>query len=181
MKVFISWSGTRSNAIGEVLRNWLPIVLQAVRPYFSQDDVEKGSRWSSELSRELRESQVGLLVVTPENQNSPRLLFEAGALSNSVDQSKVCPILFGGLEPRDLQWPLAQFQAAKFSRDEMTRVIKTLNMQCGGAGLSPDILSSVLRKWWPDLEEQITQKLALPVPDDMIRPSDGELLDHFHY
>ena len=42
MRVFISWSGDRSRRIGEALRRWLPGVLQAVRPYFSPDDVLRG-------------------------------------------------------------------------------------------------------------------------------------------
>jgi hypothetical protein len=55
MKVFISWSGERSRAIADVMRRWLPSVLQSVRPYFSPDDVAKGSRWSSEIAKELEE------------------------------------------------------------------------------------------------------------------------------
>lgn len=71
MKVFISWSGGRSRAIADVLRRWLPSVLQAVRPYFSPDDVAKGARWSSEIAKELEASRIGLLVITPENQEAP--------------------------------------------------------------------------------------------------------------
>lgn len=60
MKVFISWSGERSRAVGDVLRRWFPSVLQAVRPYFSPDDVAKGTRWSAEIAKELEASRDGL-------------------------------------------------------------------------------------------------------------------------
>ena len=41
-KVFISWSGSLSQKLGEALRNWLPSALQFVKPYFSPEDIEKG-------------------------------------------------------------------------------------------------------------------------------------------
>jgi len=159
MKVFISWSGDRSRAIADVLRRWLPSVLQAVRPYFSPDDVAKGSRWSSEIAKELEVSGVGLLVVTPENQEAPWLLFEAGALAKNLDRSKVCPLLFGGMEPTDVKGPLVQFQAAQFTKDETKRVMKMMNGELGEDALPPDVLDSVFEMWWPKLEEQVTKEL----------------------
>jgi hypothetical protein len=159
MKVFISWSGSRSRAIADVLRQWLPSVLQAVRPYFSPDDVAKGSRWSSEIAKELEASRIGLLVITPENQEAPWLLFEAGALAKNLDRSKVCPLLFGAIEPTDVKGPLVQFQAAQFSRDEMKRVVKMINGELGDAALTPDVLESVFDMWWLKLTEQVTNEL----------------------
>jgi hypothetical protein len=91
MRVFISWSGDRSKRVGDLLRKWIPGVLQAVKPYFSPDDVAKGSRWSGEIAKELEASRVGLLVLTPENVEAPWLMFEAGALAKNLDRSKVCP------------------------------------------------------------------------------------------
>jgi hypothetical protein len=143
MKVFISWSGDRSRAIADVLRRWLPSVLQAVRPYFSPDDVAKGSRWSSEIAKELDASRIGLLVITPENQEAPWLLFEAGALAKNLNRSKVCPLLFGGMEPTDVKGPLVQFQAAQFSKEEVKRVMKMINSELGDASLTADVLDSV--------------------------------------
>ena len=159
MKVFISWSGDRSRAIADVLRRWLPSVLQAVRPYFSPDDVAKGSRWSSDIAKELDASRIGLLVITPENQEAPWLLFEAGALAKNLDRSKVCPLLFGGMEPTDVKGPLVQFQAAQFSKDELKRVMKMINSELGDTALTADVLDSVFEMWWPKLEEEVNTEL----------------------
>lgn len=178
MKVFISWSGGRSRAIGDVLRRWLPSVLQAVRPYFSPDDVAKGSRWSSEIAKELDASRIGLLVITPENQEAPWLLFEAGALAKNLDRSKVCPLLFGKMEPTDVKGPLVQFQAAQFSKDEMKRVMKMVNSELGDTALSPDVLESVFEMWWPRLEEQVTNELeAEGEVDSEERRSERDLIE----
>jgi hypothetical protein len=179
MKVFICWSGRRSRAIADALRQWLPGVLQAVRPYFSPDDVAKGSRWSSDIAKELEASRIGLLILTPENQDAPWLMFEAGALAKNLDRSKVCPLLFGEMEPTDVKGPLVQFQAAKFSCEEMKRVMKAINAELGDAALLPDVLNDVFEMWWPRLEELISTQLN-DTPEHVFgqaRRSDRELLE----
>lgn len=178
MKVFISWSGERSRAVADVLRRWLPSVLQAVRPYFSPDDVAKGSRWSSEIAKELEASRIGLLVITPENQEAPWLLFEAGALAKNLERSKVCPLLFGGMEPTDVKGPLVQFQAAQFSKEELKRVIKMMSTELADAALPPDVLDGVFEMWWPNLESQVGEALEHEAGDEAeARRSERDLLE----
>ena len=159
MKVFLSWSGNRSRAIAEVFKGWLPSVLQAARPYFSPDDVTKGARWLTEISKELEDSRIALLIITPENQEAPWLLFEAGALSKNFDRSRVCPLLFGGMDPTDVKGPLVQFQGARFCKGEMKKVLKAVNTELGDLALSPEVLESVFEMWWPKLDEQVDKQL----------------------
>ena len=118
MKVFISWSGDLSNNLAEAFRTWLPGALQTVHPYFTPADIEKGTRWNSEISKELEDSDVGVLFVTRENIGSAWLLYEAGALSKRLEQSKVCPIVFG-ISHNDLPGPLRQFQSTEFKEDDL--------------------------------------------------------------
>jgi len=134
MKVFISWSGERSRALAEVLSQWLPAVIQAVKPYYSPDDIAKGSRWSTEIAEELEKSRVGLICVTRENLDAPWIMFEAGALSK-LGKSRVCPILFG-VDPTDIQGPLVQFQAAKFEKEDLQRVVRMINKELGDLALT---------------------------------------------
>lgn len=158
MKVFISWSGEPSRSIADALRKWLPGVLQAVRPYFSPDDIAKGARWEGEISKELAASRIGLLILTPENTDAPWLLFEAGALAKNLEKSKVCPLLFG-IEPTDVKGPLVQFQSAKFEADEIKRVVKMINVELAENGLDPGVLDQVFDMWWPKLETEINATL----------------------
>lgn len=158
MKLFISWSGELSKEIAEIFRQWIPGVIQAAKPYYSPDDITKGTRWNSEISKELDDSKVGIICLTKENLESPWIMFEAGALSKNLEQSKVCPLLFG-IDPSDIKGPLVQFQAAKFSKKEMKKVIKMMNSELDSTSLANDVLDNVFEMWWPKLEEQITKAL----------------------
>jgi TIR domain len=155
MRIFISWSGARGRALADVLHKWIPGVLQAARPYFSPDDISKGARWASEIGRVLEESRVGLICVTRESVNAPWVVFEAGALSKSLESAKVMPILFD-LETTEVTGPLVQFQAAKFSKAEMRRVVETMNAELPESGLDSAVLESVFEMWWPKLDASVT-------------------------
>lgn len=159
MKVFISWSGETSRNIAEIFRKWLPGVLQAVKPYFTPEDIHKGARWNSEISKELEDSKMGIFFLTPDNLNSLWMMFEAGALSKNIDQAKVVPILFG-LEPSDIVGPLTQFQSATFNKIEVKRVVKILNSELEESKLQADVFDNVFDMWWDKLEADVKNELA---------------------
>jgi hypothetical protein len=175
MKVFISWSGDRSREIADVFRKWLPSVLQVVRPYFSPDDIAKGARWEGEISKELAASRIGLLILTSENREAPWLIFEAGALAKNLDKSKVCPLLFD-LEPTDIKGPLVQFQSAKFSAEEILRVLKMINVELAENGLDNAVLDEVFEMWWPRLESEVAEVLKKSRQEGQAR-SERDLLE----
>ncbi len=164
MKVFISWSGILSKNLAEAFKQWLPGVIQAVKPYYSPDDISKGSRWSTEISKELVSSKVGIICLTRENLEAPWIMFEAGALSKNIDMSKLCPILFN-VETSDIQGPLVQFQAAKFSKEEIRKLMKMINDELGEDALAADVLDNVLEMWWPKLKESVEKILKDTVLD----------------
>ena len=154
MRIFISWSGQKSKKLAEIFRLWIPSVVQAVKPYFSPDDIQKGTRWSNEVSKELEESKVGLIILTPENLSAPWVMFEAGALSKNISASRVCPILFE-LETTDVEGPLAQFQASKFNKTDIKKLLTTINEALGDDKLNSEVLETAFEVWWPKLEDQV--------------------------
>lgn len=158
-KIFISWSGELSKALGETVRDWIPKVLQSVKPYFTPDDIEKGSRWSTEIGQELAKSQLGIICLTQDNQNSPWILFEAGALSKNLEESKVCPILFN-FDTTDLKGPLSSFQATKFNKDDFKKLLESINNSCEETKLEQKSLDETFEVWWPKLEEKINSILS---------------------
>ncbi|WP_375320674.1 TIR domain-containing protein [Aliivibrio logei] len=154
MKVFISWSGDSSKKVGEAIREWLPTVLQTVKPYFTPSDIEKGTRWSSDIAQELDDSLAGIFCVTKHNVNSQWLMFEAGAISKKVEQSLVCPILIG-LDNSDINGPLTQFQTTLFDKSDFKKLVSDLNKANKDNTLDESVLNVVFDKFWPELETKI--------------------------
>lgn len=158
-KVFISWSGDLSNKLADVVREWLPGVLQFVKPYFTPSDIEKGAKWSSDISGELEKSDIGIICLTKDNLLQPWILFEAGALSKNIDSSKVCTLLFE-VDSTDLKGPLTTFQTTKFEKDDFKKLVKTINNSGGESKLDDAVLNEVFDMWWDKLEEKINDILS---------------------
>ncbi len=158
-KVFISWSGEKSQKIGKALNDLLPSVLQFVRPYYSPDDIEKGSKWTSEITKALSECDVGIICLTRDNLDKAWILFESGAISKKFGDSNVCTALFG-LEPSEVTAPLSLFQTTKFKKEDFLKLIHTINKCNKDNALQDKVVDQVFEKWWPDLEKQIEEILS---------------------
>lgn len=169
MKVFISWSGERSGRLATALQQWIPRVIQAVSPWLSSGSIEPGERWSDEVATALEEMQSGVLCLTPENRSSPWILFEAGALSKAVSKSRVIPYLLG-FEPRELQGPLAQFQAVRADEAGTLRLLSAINTAQGEPLLAPDMLAEAFQVWWLRIEP-IIKELASAAPSEPPPPA----------
>ena len=154
MKVFISWSGSTSHRIAIVLRDWLPSVIQSIEPYVSSEDIDKGARWSTDIATELHASTYGLICVTPDNINAPWINFEAGALGKSIDKARVSPFLFR-IKRSDITGPILQFQSTIFDKEDVFKLLKSINTACGADGLEEARLEKTFGVWWPQLEKQL--------------------------
>src|SRR5208337_1432894 len=151
MDVFISWSGKRSGAAAEALRDWLPQVINALKPWLSAADIDKGARWGNEIAIKLKDAKAGIICLTPSNLHSDWLLFEAGALSKTIENTYVCPFLIG-LEPADVKPPLAQFQATRATKSDVLKLLRTLNSALGEVALPLSHIDEAFEVWWPKLE-----------------------------
>ena len=168
MKVFISWSGPRSQALAQALRDWLPLVLHYVDPWLSESDIAAGERWSQSVAKQLETSNFGVLCVTRENVAAPWILFEAGSLAKSLEGSRVIPVLLD-LEFSEISGPLAQFQAKKADKDGLSEVVHGVNH----ASDQPDSDERILQLFdalWPKLETQIAAIPKHPGSTKPIRP-----------
>lgn len=163
-KVFISWSGDLSKKLAEEVRLWLPAVLQFVKPYFTPNDIEKGTRWSTEISNELESSNAGIICLTKDNISKPWILFEAGALSKNFGKANVCTILFN-LDNADLTGPLTSFQATRFDKTDFKKLLITINNTGSESKLESAVLNDVFEMWWPKLEMKINEILKSHVVD----------------
>lgn len=166
MKVFISWSGNKSHKVALVFRDWFPSVIQSIEPYVSSEDIDKGARWSSDIAKELENSTFGILCVTKENLEAPWLSFEAGALSKTMDKSFVSPFLFD-IKRSEVKGPILQFQSTIFQKEDIKKLIHTLNKACGDTSITDGRLDKAFEVWYPTLEEELNKiKGVADEPDE---------------
>ena len=156
MQVFISWSGEKSKSAAEVLREWIPNVLQSVDPFISSQDIETGVPWFNEIKRVLDETTFGIVCLTKTNTRSPWLLYEIGALAHRVEHPNVVPILLD-LGPGDIPSPISLFQAIEVNKGSFWKLLTSLNKKLESEALDESRLTKVFEKWWPDLEKDLRQ------------------------
>lgn len=164
MKVFISWSGNTSLKVAQSLREWLPFIINSIEPYVSSEDIDKGARWSTDIAKELEDSTFGILCVTRDNLEAPWLSFEAGALSKTMEKSFVTPFLFD-IKRSEVKGPILQFQSTIFDKDDIRKMLKTLNKACGDAGIPEARLDKSFDVWYPTLEKSLNELKSTTVND----------------
>jgi hypothetical protein len=177
MKVFVSWSGKYSKEVANILKTYIPCMLQGLDVFMSQHDLESGERWSNKLANELSASDFGIICLSDTNLNNPWILFEAGALTKQFD-GKACSLLLNGLSPTDVSGPLSQFQNKTFTEEDVYKLICDLNKQ-----IEPPIaevqLKLIFDKWYPDIlakYNSVTKNRSDPNPNATQR-DDRSLLE----
>ncbi|MER9687238.1 hypothetical protein [Mesorhizobium sp. M0139] len=152
MKIFASWSGNQSRLVAQALKAWLPNVLQAADVFMSSHDIASGDRGLNALQSNLSERGFGIVVLTETNFKAPWVLFEAGALSNTLP-GRVAPLLCDMPELALVQSPLNQFQHNKFDRSGILKLVKDINV-ASPVPIDDARLSGAFDKWWPDLDAE---------------------------
>ncbi|MFE6936429.1 TIR domain-containing protein [Streptomyces sp. NPDC057699] len=155
MKVFLSWSGERSRKVAEALKYWIPDVIQEIDPWVSSQDIAKGGKGIEEITHELSTTDFGIICVTPENQASQWINFEAGSLAKKFKVAHVAPFLID-MKIAGLTGPLSKFQATEGkSRDDVRKLISDMNRASSGRMVAEDRLERAFTRSWPELEEAL--------------------------
>lgn len=179
MDIFLSWSGDTSKQIAQLLKNWLPTVIQCLQPFYSPDDISKGKSWGGEISKVLNKCDFGILILTKDNIRSPWILFEAGALSKNIDLSRVCTMLFG-IKDTDVEAPLNLFQNTKFEKEDIKKLMVEINHYLGSNAIKSELLILTFDKMWADLESGISKILSKSEDNSELNKeirSDRELIE----
>jgi len=176
MKIFISWSGERSRLTAELLNNWIQCVLQAVDPWLSSKDIDRGSLWFTEITSQLSNTHNGIVCLTKSNINQPWILFESGALAKGLSSNRVYTFLID-LNPEEVKDPLAQFNHTKPNKDSVYQLIRTINNGLDKLSLSENILSNVFETYWPQFEKAFANILKNTTDEEIKekRPKDDLL------
>ena len=181
MQVFISWSGERSRLVAGLLNEWLGNVMQHLETWYSPE-MDRGSVWFNDIFNALANSSAGIICLTSENLNNPWILFESGAIAKGVTSNRVYTLTID-LEPEAIKPPLGQFNATKPTREDMLKLVESINNFSEKDALDKDKLLRAFNAFWPEFEarfEEIISKTkseATPSPrrstDEMV----SEILD----
>ena len=167
LQIFISWAGKQAETIGQGFRDYLPDVVNAIDPFISGSDIDKGSRWGEVLTGNLQESPCAIVCLTPESLDSIWVAFETGAISRAAGgpdsaTARVWTYLMG-LQNKDLQLsPFAAYQSTNDTEGETLRLVKSINQ------LSPDPASadSLKRRFdgvfWPRFSDVLKTAREIP-------------------
>ena len=156
-RIFVSWASDRSFVLAEQLQRWLPSIVPGIKIFYSPD-ISGGYVWLTKLLRELTAADYGIICVSKENQASPWLHFELGALwQRAHKEIPVCPLLLD-LPTKALKQPLSFFQAKRFDKKGTLELCRSI---AEGEDLSIDQLRLTFKAVWPQLHKDVKSGLRL--------------------
>lgn len=138
VKVFICWSGTRSQLFSKAVEKLLKNVLGSAVEISISTKIGKGTEWFDELRNALNNADCGILCLTPEAIGSPWVHFEAGLLVRELGagpnreiraekERRVFPLLYD-LEASVLKGPLSSYQSTVASDvDDVLRLVEAIH------------------------------------------------------
>lgn len=164
MTVFISWSGDRSKQVALVLKKRLGHVLQGIETFMSDEDIPSGTQWFAKIGNQLQEASFGIICVTPDNLNSPWLHFEAGAIGNQAEPTRVAPIAID-MKKETLPEPLGSFNAVDLTLDGFRRLVSSLHDSLQHNAPLPVVLEAAEYQWGlMETELEVPGGVAQPAP-----------------
>jgi hypothetical protein len=171
MRIFISWSGSRSHQVARALGSWLATYKFTC---FISSEIEKGSRWLPAVEAELKKADAGLVCLTPASLDSGWVKFEAGALATAVGLRIGEPRLFTyllGVPPSAVPDPLSAYQSTVATAEDTFRLINGLLRLARQPPISPREFS----KSWDRLDDSL-RKIP-PEPVTSVFPGLADLFD----
>lgn len=183
MKIFLSWSGTRSQKIAQLFHHWVQRFIQTSNPWISDRNIDKGSVWFQVLYNQLEENNNGIICLTKSNINSPWILFESGALAKGINDNRLFTFLID-VKAKDITGPLAQFNHTTFEKEELWKLLNIINQGSEPNQIDDDVLNDTFELLWPKFEEEfneILKQTSEPVTEEVFERSEddilGEILD----
>lgn len=127
-KIFISWSGEYTERIALIWQRLVLDMFDMVEVFVSSSSIDPGARPLEQIKNELDGTSLGIVVVTPQNQDAAWLNYEAGALSRTVPEAvtRVMPSLVGFDSPAQVTSPLKQFQSQKLNTEGVVKILQEI-------------------------------------------------------
>jgi TIR domain len=156
MRLFISWSGERSQQLAQALKGWLETHFEGhgIRVFVSSE-IKKGSLWLPAVTAELQQAEAGLVCVTAKSLDSDWVLFEAGALSAAValntGEARIFTYLLG-VEPAALPGPLSIYQSTVATKEDTLLLVNSLLGYLKRDQVGVEAFAPIWDDLWPKLQ-----------------------------
>ena len=170
-KIFISWSGDRSKKVAVVLRKWIRQVIQFLDPWMSSEDIAKGERGFEDIVQNLTESKASIICMTPDNLTSEWVHFESGFIAGKVGKPRLWTFIIG-FNPANLTGPLREYQWTACERDDVWKLVKSMNTVRGPEFLPEPQLQDVFDTYWEILQAQLNPIIA-QIEEDQAAQADA--------
>jgi hypothetical protein len=156
MKAFMSWSGEKSHEVAIAFEEWIPCVIQAVDPWVSSKDIDRGSIWFNEILIQLKDTNFGIVFLTKDNQDKPWLLFESGALSKGLTENRICTVLVDlNVKDIDSGSPFRHVNHTSLEKRSVLALVKTINKHLDSGQVPENRLEKSFNALWEDLNDKI--------------------------
>jgi len=129
MLVFICWSGDKSKAIAEFIKELFNNILPRNIKIFISEDIPPGDFWPISLQQKLVEASFGIVCITNTNQTAPWMLYEAGCISNKCqnkNEHNIIPVLIDIPKLTDPSNPLSQYQYKQLSIESLKEILNKI-------------------------------------------------------
>lgn len=143
----------------------------------SDEDIKAGTNWSERIKKELADTTVGIVCMTPENQDAKWINYEMGALSKEVTDggSRVIPLLIGFDSTAEVGQPAASLNMVMLGQSGFKRIATSLNDISAVKRAEAD-LELVSDMWWEKLGPQM-EEAADEAPEAEPTPlSEGDMV-----
>jgi hypothetical protein len=144
----------------------------------SEENIGSGERGLAKIASELSGTSFGIIVVTQQNQSSPWLNYEAGALSKDVDDEtvRVAPSLVDFERKNDVTGPLGQFQASLLNREGVESIVVEIAKVVGAEEAA--VRKRFANSWRQEYESRFMSAKTADVEQPVTkRRSNDEILD----
>jgi TIR domain-containing protein len=161
MNIFLSWSGNQSHLLAQAFKEWLPEVIQSVKPFLSSKDISAGVQWFPKLKAELEAADFGIVCLTRSNLKAEYIMLESGAMAMRVEAAKLVPVLCDISEAELGRNPLTAFNYVHLTPEGVFKLIESINNSL--VEKVPEVtLKKRFDRLWPELRDKINTIIATP-------------------
>ena len=147
------------------MKHWLEDNIANLDVFVSHE-IGLGDDWKRFIDKKLINAEMGLLILTPENVNSPWVLFESGTIYKT---GRLFPFLCGR-DKGNIEGPFQGINHAEFSKDGLVKLLVEINKHSNYT-LKNKNISGIVNSTWDDISATVLpmiekSKTYIPSPEE---------------